>query len=289
MRSAVILAKQKGEEEGARLQLNDSAKTLSKATEPDQAESPDVPKKQHRSIRVETEGAVYEDGKVYLKGNPLKTTKDILCPNCYLPRLLHPLSGVGARPPPDPDREYCRKHPPIIMPGHDVHGNPFATYKANRKTKLHQTQSTTTASSSQSTRSTPAAASFKQMTSEKVSFPTVKCPNCPRYFVITRVARHLSRCMGISSRQAKETSTSGSKPPRSKRARPKGDNEVANPTKKKKPNTPKKLPGKKPAPPSKLKNGTTPDMEALASSDRSKAGLGGKVSQKTHRYLVFRQ
>jgi hypothetical protein len=174
------------------------------------------------------------------------------------------------------------------MPGHDVHGNPFATDKINRKKKQHQTHSNTPVSSPPSTPSTPAAGSFKQMASEKVSFPTVKCPNCPRYFVVTRVAQHLDRCLGFSSRQTNRTrtsldsgtSTSGSKPPPLKRARPSGDDDVANVAKKKKPNTPKKLAGKKTAPPSKLKNGTTPDMAVMESSDHIKPNLDDNQSQK---------
>ncbi|CRK41652.1 hypothetical protein BN1723_018855, partial [Verticillium longisporum] len=67
-------------------------------------------------VRIETDAAIYEDGKVTLKGNPLKTTKDILCPRCHLPRLLHPTDGKGARKP-DPGVVYCKKVPYIDKPG----------------------------------------------------------------------------------------------------------------------------------------------------------------------------
>ncbi|KAK2776746.1 hypothetical protein FQN53_002491 [Emmonsiellopsis sp. PD_33] len=287
MRSAVAMAKKLGEEEAARLQENDPADQEKGTVEPGATGPSSTMKKDRRPVRIETDGAVYDNGKVYLKGNPLKTTKEILCPNCRLPRLLYPLSGIGSRPPPDPYKEYCRKHPPVIMPGHDVHGNQFATDKINRKKKAQpqpqQTNSNTPGSSPPSTPSTPAT-SFKQITAEKVSFPTVKCPNCPRYFVVTRVAQHLDRCMGLSGRQANRNratpleNTSGTstptmaaaaKPSPLKRALPNGDEDAGSASKKKKLNTPKKYSGKKPAPPSKLKNGTTPDMAAMGISNSS--------------------
>ncbi|EEH16413.1 hypothetical protein PABG_06500 [Paracoccidioides brasiliensis Pb03] len=271
MRSAVVLAKKLGEEEAARIQANEPRESESGTV------STIVNKKVNKTVRVETDGAIYDNGKVYLKGNPLQTTKEILCPNCCLPRLLYPLTGVGARPPPDPCKEYCKKHPPIIMPGHDVHGNPFATDKINRKKKQqpqHQTTANTPASSPPSTPSTPAN-SFKQVTTEKISFPTVKCPNCPRYFVVTRVAQHLDRCLGLSGRQTKriltplESGTSTPVPPpmkpsNLKRSLPNGDDETGTGTvpKKKRLNTPKKYSSNKSTPPSKLKNGTIPDMAA---------------------------
>ncbi|KAL3954725.1 hypothetical protein ACCO45_010288 [Purpureocillium lilacinum] len=72
-------------------------------------------------VRVETDAAIYEDGKVLLKGNPLQTTQDILCPKCHLPRLLYPTDGKGARKP-DPTVIYCKKHPYIDKPGCDIYG-----------------------------------------------------------------------------------------------------------------------------------------------------------------------
>lgn len=269
MRSAVVIARQKAEEEAARLREEGAANGTAK---PGEAGSED----QLAGIRVETEGAVFDGGKVYLKGNPLQTTKEIICPDCRLPRLLYPTTGVGARPPPDPYRQYCQKHPLIIKPGHDVHGNPFATDKLNPKKKKQNTTSNTPGSSPPST--PDASASFKQSAPEKVSFPTVKCPNCPRYFVVTRVAQHLDRCLGLSGRQAsrnrtpQDSAASTPNPAPPKRPRPGDDEGGPGLPKKKKPNTPKKLAGKKPPPPSKLKNGTTPDLAAAAESATSGDG-----------------
>ncbi|KAL2871552.1 SGF11 family protein [Aspergillus lucknowensis] len=275
MRSAVVVARQKAEEEASRRREDSGVKPSGpiKAGDPGSEDLKD--------IRIETDGAVFDDGKVYLKGNPLQTTREIICPDCRLPRLLYPLTGVGARPPPDPYREYCQRQPMISKPGHDVHGNPFATDKPNPKKKKQTNTSNTPASSPPTTPDS----SFKQAAPEKVSFPTVKCPNCPRYFVVTRVAQHLDRCLGLSGRQVNRNKTpqeNGSGTPTSTPAkRPLGDEDTTTSLpKKKKLGAPKKLSGKKPPPPSKLKNGVTPEMaaaaDAAASAEReSKAEANG--------------
>jgi hypothetical protein len=274
MRSAVVIAKQRAAEEAGDGADGEEANGT---TKPAEQSSLETVKKPGANVRLETEGAVFENGKVYLKGNPLKTTKEIICPDCHLPRLLYPTSGLGSRPPPEPYREYCQKHPPVIKPGCDVHGNLFATDKINPRKKKQQQQpaNDAPASSPPSTPSTPAG-SFKQVAPERVSFPTVKCPVCPRYFIVTKVAQHLDRCLG-GGRQAGRarapldngSSAATPKPAAPKRARPNGDDDKGT-TKKKKPNPTKKLTGKKPAPPSKLKNGTTPDMAALETGADSK-------------------
>ncbi|BCS17592.1 SGF11 family protein [Aspergillus puulaauensis] len=259
MRSAVVVARQKGEEEAARRREEAGTKPAAPAKPGDQDSE------EFKDIRIETDAAVFDEGKVYLKGNPLHTTKEIVCPDCRLPRLLYPVTGVGARPPPDPYREYCQKQPMINKPGHDVHGSPFATDKLNPK-KKKQTNTSTPASSPPTTPD----GSFKQAAPEKVSFPTVKCPNCPRYFVVTRVAQHLDRCLGLSGRQVNRNKTpqdNGTSTPASVSTKRSLDDDT--PTtlpKKKKLGAPKKLSGKKPPPPSKLKNGITPDM--ASSGDR---------------------
>ncbi|KAF4215154.1 hypothetical protein CNMCM8980_008733 [Aspergillus fumigatiaffinis] len=260
MRSAVVVARQKAEEEVARRREDAGGKATGSV------DSEDL-----KDIRVETDGAVFEDGKVFLKGNPLQTTKEIICPDCRLPRLLYPVTGVGARPPPDPYREYCQNQPLITKPGHDVHGNPFATDKLNPKKKKQTNASNTPASSPPTTPDS----SFNK-TQEKVSYPTVKCPNCPRYFVVTRVAQHLDRCMGLSGRQTNRNKTpmenGNGSPSTGPPKRPLADDDAPPTlTKKKKLNTHKKLSGKKPPlpPSSKLRNGLTPDMAAAADAAAS--------------------
>ncbi|KAA8643458.1 hypothetical protein EYZ11_001416 [Aspergillus tanneri] len=268
MRSAVVVTRQKAEDEATRRREESG----NKATNPLNSGDPDC--EEFKDLRVETEGAMFEDGKVFLKGNPLHTTKEIICPECRLPRLLYPVTGVGARPPPDPYREYCQKQPVINKLGYDVHGNPFATDKLNPKKKKQTTTSNTPASSPPTTPD----GSFKQNAPEKVSFPTVKCPNCPRYFVVTRVAQHLDRCLGLSGRQINRNKTpmeNGNNTPTS--APPKRPLDEDTPSaipKKKKLGAPKKLSGQKPTPvpSSKLKNGLTPDMAAAADAAASGDG-----------------
>ena len=63
-----------------------------------------------QASKIETDGAIWQNGEVTLKGNPLQTTKQFLCPNCGLPRLLYPTEGKGARVP-EPGVEYCKKRP----------------------------------------------------------------------------------------------------------------------------------------------------------------------------------
>lgn len=251
MRSAVVLARQKAEAE---------------------ADAGGVPEKK---VQVETEGAICENGKVYLKGNPLITTKEIVCPFCRLPRLLYPTIGLGARPPPDPSKEYCTKHPLISKPGYDVHGNPFANDKTKKKKKSTSTSTNTPISSPPSTPD-PNGTS-KQITPE---YPTIKCPNCPRYCQTNRVAAHLDRCMGISGRNATRTREGGSATPTNTGPpkRPFPDDDVAPVNfKKKKLNTPKKPPSNKPAPPSKLKKAATPDtMAAEEAAEAAEAAESGE-------------
>ncbi|WEW56750.1 hypothetical protein PRK78_002201 [Emydomyces testavorans] len=245
------------------------------------------------SVKVETEAAMYEGGRVYLKGNPLVTTKEILCPNCRLPRLLYPLFGEGARPPPDTNKEYCRRHPPVRMHGRDIHGNPFAIEKITKKKKTQAPDNNNTPASSPPSSTEPASASnsFKQLP-DKMYVPTTKCPNCPRYFLLTKSAQHLDRCLGISTRQSSRnrtpfdtgnpSSTGSTQAPR-KRARP--DEEDSGVVKKRKEiGMPGKFKTGKPAIPSKLKNGTTPDMVSPvspSSANSSKAVPKTKLNKPT--------
>ena len=81
---------------------------------------------------AETSAAKYENGRVLLKGNPLKTTPEIICPHCKLPRLMHPIMGKGMQNP-DLTKEYCLLYPWVQRSGHDVYGNPFPTDMAKSK------------------------------------------------------------------------------------------------------------------------------------------------------------
>ncbi|KKY25476.1 putative transcriptional activator [Phaeomoniella chlamydospora] len=141
-----------------------------------------------------------------------------ICPSCGLPRLLYPPKGAGSRPPPE---AYCANAPPINMPGHDVNGNPFATDKPPYKSKMKKSQKEAAAATSPgpsqhsgSPPGSPGEGSFNSSQQNAptsvpnenqktvVSFPERKCPNCPRYLVVTKMARHLDRCLGLSGRQS---------------------------------------------------------------------------------------
>ncbi|EEP79660.1 predicted protein [Uncinocarpus reesii 1704] len=217
--------------------------------------------------KVETDAAVYDGGRVYLKGNPLVTTKEILCPNCQLPRLLYPLFGEGARPPPDSNKQYCRKLPPVRMPGRDVHGNPFSVERITKKKKNQGTDNNTPASSPPATAEPSSAPNSFKLLPDKMYVPTTKCPNCPRYFLVTKSAQHLDRCLGITTRQSSRNRTpfdsainTPSAPAPASRKRARDEEETGAVKKRKEMGMPVKFKTGKPAIPSKLKNGTTPGM-----------------------------
>lgn len=221
MRSAVVIAKNRAEGD-PRHKSNNSNYNDRQSTA-----SPGV------GGIVQTPGATYDNGKVYLRGNPLHTTPEVFCPNCRLPRLLYPPFGNGSRPLPDPHQEYCRRLPPITLAGVDAHGNQFATDKITRKKKIAAATGegsaddaaarSAAATATTSTEKGAPAQPPKHSTAHShhptaggltpdpspVSFPMVKCPNCPRYFVTSRVAQHLDRCMGLSnSRRGAATAAS---------------------------------------------------------------------------------
>ncbi|KAJ5612129.1 hypothetical protein N7510_005323 [Penicillium lagena] len=231
MRSAVTVARQKAE---ATVDVSDE-----NGVDPKKEEV--VEQKNVADLQLETEGAIFDRGKVFLKGNPLHTTKQIICPECRLPRLLYPPTGSNAVPPPDPHAEYCQNQPLVTVPGHDVHGKLFSVMPNPKKKKEDDTIPTV---------------------------PTNKCPICPRYFVISRLAQHMDRCMNISGRGSARNQTptdssagagSGASSPTSsasKRAHADDEDGSPSPTKKKKLNAPKKNATTKPGP-SKLKNSFT--------------------------------
>ncbi|KAM5473390.1 hypothetical protein MauCBS54593_002184 [Microsporum audouinii] len=237
-----------------------------------------------RAVRLETESAIFDSGKVYLKGNPLEKVKEIICPNCRLPRLLYPAFGEGSRPV-DPNREYCRKQPPVNIHGRDVHGHLFAVEKITKKKKT-QPASGTPGSSPPSIPETPGPNPLLQPKQDKIYVPTTKCPNCPRYFLLTKSAQHLDRCLGISTRQSRirtpitgsDAGTPGPSQPANARKRVReGEEETAGPVKKKKDfGHTTKLKSQKPAAPSKLKNGTTADMVSVEVTKPTANGKAGK-------------
>jgi ribonuclease P/MRP protein subunit POP1 len=161
---------------------------------------------------AETSAAKYENGRVILKGNPLKTTPEIICPHCKLPRLMHPIMGKGMQNP-DLTKEYCMLYPFVQRSGHDVYGNPFPTDMAKSKKerelikqqqKNAEKESVGTPGSQDTDMAGGDTKEIKLNTGGKPAsyIPWHTCPNCKRSLLITRFAQHLEKCLGISGRQS---------------------------------------------------------------------------------------
>ncbi|KAH8757585.1 hypothetical protein F5883DRAFT_428377 [Diaporthe sp. PMI_573] len=148
-------------------------------------------------IRTETDAAIYEDGRVLLKGNPLQTTKDILCPRCHLPRLLHPTDGRGAQKP-DPGVIYCKKHPYIDKPGYDIYGQTWVAPGPGRGKKKKDMEKKLDASVD----GTVTPTSDGQRPPNVLSFPSATCSKCKRCILVTRLNNHMGACIGNSGRNA---------------------------------------------------------------------------------------
>lgn len=232
---------------------------------------------------IETDGAMIKDGKAYLKGNPLKTIKNIICPNCKLPRLMYPRVGYGARDPPDPRQQYCKNEPPIIIDKHDVHGQRKKGTKlkgpAKAKQKKGEAQSP---GSSPSAPSTPLAGSFQAAEAfdfKTIEYPAAKCPNRDstlgdHWKPVTQMATHLNgncylkrdRAAGreavakMSGTPADSRATSPKPTTNGKRGRALDDIEGNGSKKKQKLDVPKKV-KKGMISPSKLKDVETPEKD----------------------------
>ncbi|KAI1337171.1 transcriptional activator [Xylariaceae sp. FL0016] len=155
-------------------------------------------------VKVETDAAVYDEGKVLLKGNPLTTTKDILCPSCHLPRLLYPTDGKGARKP-DPSIIYCKKYPYIDKPGYDIYGQTWVAQgpgrgkkKKDMEKKLEPTSDSPTPTPDGGSTGGGAASRPPNM----LSFPSATCSKCKRCILVTRLNNHMGSCIGNSGRNA---------------------------------------------------------------------------------------
>ncbi|KAM0474308.1 hypothetical protein ACHAPX_007643 [Trichoderma viride] len=181
------------------------------ATDASESSTPDS----RPDVRVETDAAIYEDGKVLLKGNPLKTTADILCPRCHLPRLLYPTDGKGARKP-DPTVVYCKKHPFIEKPGCDIYGQSWVGPGPGRGKKKKDSDKKDDGGS-------------EQRPPNVLSFPSATCSKCKRCILVTRLNNHMGSCIGNSGRNASRAAAqrmngSGSQneptPPPSQKATP---------------------------------------------------------------------
>ena len=168
---------------------------------------------------------ITEENKVYLHGNPLATTSEIICLTCRLPRLSHPLTGKNARSV-DSTKKYCTKHPFIDKDGCDIYGRPLAIEKPSKKKAAKQKANNGSGSGSESGNDDGGGKKEKG-----TAMPSAKCPTCPRYLYFSRIAHHLERCSGIggraSSRNAKEKLNSNTPKESSRASTPKPGSQAA--------------------------------------------------------------
>jgi hypothetical protein len=168
------------------------------------------------------------------------TTKLPLCDRCNLPRMLEPPlapSVRGATSDPPADTAYCDKKPWCRKPGFDIYGNPFlkadltgrpptkkereAAKNSSKKDGGDGTPASNEGGEANGTGPpSPSVDDGANTKSEKVEkgekkalkideklkkgeyIPWQTCPNCKRSLLITRFAKHLEQCMGLSGRAA---------------------------------------------------------------------------------------
>ncbi|PFH59401.1 hypothetical protein XA68_12431 [Ophiocordyceps unilateralis] len=180
--------------------------------------------------KAETTAALYQDGRVLLKGNPLATVKEILCPKCHLPRLLHPIDGKGARKP-DPSVVYCKKYPYIEKAGCDIYGQSWVAPGPGRGKKKKDMEKKADGTDS------PAP---EQRPPNVLSFPSATCSKCKRCILVTRLNNHMGSCIGNSGRNASRAaaqklnnggSQHDSTPPSSQKATPISGSRASSPRK----------------------------------------------------------
>jgi hypothetical protein len=168
------------------------------------------------------------------------STKLPHCDRCGLPQLLDPPLAPkvrGATSDPPNNTQYCDKKPWCRRIGFDIYGNPFPkadvtgrppTKKEREAAKNSQKNGTDTPASNEGGEVNGTAppspsqdgdagankAEGKLEKGEKKAskideklkkgeyIPWQTCPSCKRSLLITRFAKHLEQCMGLSGRQA---------------------------------------------------------------------------------------
>ncbi|KAK4189773.1 hypothetical protein QBC35DRAFT_379502 [Podospora australis] len=158
---------------------------------------------QKPDVDIETDAAIYKKGKVMLKGNPLKTTKEIFCPRCNLPKLLYPTEGKGAKKP-DPSIIYCKRHPYIEKPGFDIYGQTWIAPGPGRGKKKKDVEKNKNGDDSP----VPGAeVSAKDRPPNVLGFPSATCPKCKRCILVSRLNNHMGSCIGNGGRNASRAAT----------------------------------------------------------------------------------
>lgn len=178
--------------------------TQAAETDPNDPDDPSVLAGNNIKPHVcETTAAKFNNGEVYLKGNPLKTVTEIRCSKCGLPRLLYPTDGVGARKP-EPGVEYCKKRPFIEKEHYDVYGQTFVPEGPGRGKKkkdmidpLKQQKDGTPILDSPNGSPPPGEGPAKP-----IAFPHAKCINCNTFLPIKRMNNHMNKCIGGNGRES---------------------------------------------------------------------------------------
>jgi hypothetical protein len=161
------------------------------------------------------------------------------CDSCKLPRLLDPplapkVRGTPSEPP--PSTAYCEKKPWSRRAGHDIYDNPFPRSdvtgrpptKKEREAAKHSGNGKkgiddATPASEDATQNGTAppspdgkggddnkplekgekkASKIDEKLKKGEYVPWHTCPSCKRSLLITRFAKHLEQCMGLSGRAA---------------------------------------------------------------------------------------
>lgn len=164
------------------------------------------------------------------------TTKLPHCEKCKLPRLLDPplapkVRGATSEPP--KDTVYCDRRPWSRKPGHDIYDNPFPKADATGRPPTKKEREAAKNKKGGNDDGTPASEEANQngtgppspsengeandkklekgekkanKIDEKLKkgeyVPWHTCPSCKRSLLITRFAKHLEQCMGLSGRAA---------------------------------------------------------------------------------------
>ncbi|GAB7334291.1 hypothetical protein MBLNU13_g06323t1 [Cladosporium sp. NU13] len=157
------------------------------------------------------------------------------CDSCNLPRLLDPplapkVRGAAADPP--ASTTYCERKPWSRRAGHDIYDNPFPRSdvtgrpptKKEREAAKHSKKDDATPASEDATQNGTAppspdkggggddnkplekgekkASKIDEKLKKGEYVPWHTCPSCKRSLLITRFAKHLEQCMGLSGRAA---------------------------------------------------------------------------------------
>lgn len=195
-----------------------------------------------------------DSGKLLLKGNPLKTIKENLCPRCHLPSK-DPLDNDETQ-----EKRYCVKSTYTSLPGHDVYGRsltkaPSKNPRKGSKASLTDTQH-------------PKAVSLPPV-------PSSECPNCLQKLTVSQMARHLDRCVRSSNRPGGQSSRSrGAEKPKSP---------AATTTSPAKPSKRAATSAKKAAP----KKTAAADTKYVKNADNAGKGLKGGAPEGTKRKKII--